>query len=180
MRSALFLALGLLAAGCGAQGEASNAAAAARFPALSGRVVDQADLLTAPQEQQLAAVSAAVEREIGPQFVVATVDSLQDKPIEFYSIDLVRHWGIGDAGRNDGVMLLVAPTERKVRIEVGTGLERRVTDPFGATVLREHVLPRFRDGDMAGGILAGSEAIAARLRSRASDAQIAAHDGLVL
>ena len=179
MRLALFLALGLLATGCGAQGEAANAGAEAKFQAL-GRVVDEADLLAPAEEQRIAAISAAIEREVGPQFVVTTVPSLRGEPIEFFSIDLARRWGIGHSERDDGVMLLVAPNERKVRIEVGRGLERRVTDPFAAEVLRDQVLPRFREGDLAGGILAGTEAIAARLRSPQTDSEIARQDGLVL
>jgi uncharacterized protein len=180
MRLALFLALGLLAAGCGAQGETSDAQTDNRFPALSGRVVDRADLLTPAEEQRLTAVSAALEREVGPQFVVATVPSLEGQPILFYSVDLARRWRIGHRERNDGVLMLIAPNERKARIEVGTGLERRVTDPFSAKVMREQLLPRFREGDMAGGIIAGSQAIVGRLRSRQTEAEIAAQDGLIL
>jgi uncharacterized protein len=180
VRSALFLAAALFAAGCGAQGEASSAKTGDRLPALVGRVVDNADLLTPAEEQRLALASAALERDVGPQFVVATVPSLEGRPILFYSVDLARSWGIGDRDRNDGVLMVVAPNERKARIEVGTGLERRLTDPFSAKVMREQMLPRFREGAMAEGIIAGSEAIVARLRSRQSEAEIAAQDGLVL
>jgi len=180
MRLAFLVALGLLAAGCSVQGEAGNAKADNSFPALTGRVVDQADLLPPALEQRLAAASAALEREVGPQLVVATVATLEGQPIEIYSIGLARHWGIGHPERHDGILMLVAPNERKARIEVAGGLERRVTDPFAAKVMREQILPRFREGDMAGGIVAGSSAIAERLRSRQSEAEIARQDGLVL
>lgn len=180
MRAALLFAIALLAAGCDAQGAATANAQGNHFPALTGRVVDQAGLLNPEQERRIGAASAAVERETGAQFVVATVRSLENRPIEEYGIDLGRRWGIGRRGHNDGVILLVAPNERKVRIEVGSGLERRVTDPFAGEVLRRAVLPRFRESDMAGGILAGSDAIVARLRSSKTEAQIAAEDGLVL
>lgn len=146
------------------------------FPALTGRVVDQANLLSPADEQRLTAASAAVEREIGPQFVVVTVSSLQGHSIEDYGVQLGRTWRIGSSAHNDGVMLIVAPNEHKVRIEVGYGLERRVTDPFASRVIRERIVPRFRANDFPGGIIAGSEAIVARLRSRQSDREIAAED----
>ena len=149
------------------------------FPALTGRVVDQADLLTSAQEQQLSAASEALEREVGPQFVIATVPSLEGYPILEYSIDLGRHWGVGNRDRNDGLILLVAPNERQVRISVGNGLERRVTDPYAARVIQEQMLPRFRAGDMSGAILTGSRKLIERLRSRQSDAEIARQDGVV-
>lgn len=174
----LFAALALALAACGSA--APPAAPAPVFPALTGRVVDQADLLSPAEERQLAAASAAVEHEVGPQFVIVTVNDLQGRTIEDYGVQLGRTWGIGHRGRNDGVMLIVAPNERKVRIEVGYGLERRVTDPFAAKVIRERMRPRFRDGDIPAAIIAGSDAIVARLRSRQSDREIAAEDHLVI
>ena len=173
----LFAAFAFLLAACG-----SAPAVAPRgpdFPALTGRVVDQADLLPAAEERRLAAASAALEREVGSQYVIATVPTLQGYPIEEYGVDLGRTWGIGSRERNDGVILLVAPNERQVRIEVGYGLEKRVTDPYAHRVIQERILPKFREGDMAGGIAAGSEAIIARLRSTRLDAEIAREDGLV-
>ncbi|MEA3009648.1 MAG: uncharacterized protein QOJ91_1340 [Sphingomonadales bacterium] len=149
------------------------------LPALSGRVVDGADLLTPAQEARLSAESEAIEKEVGAQYVVATVPSLNGRPIEDYSIALARHWGLGGKKRNDGLLLLVAPAERKVRIEVGYGLERRVTDPFAGRVIRERALPRFKEGNFPGGIEAASDALFARLRSGASDSEIARRDGVV-
>jgi len=179
----ILAALAIELAGCGeAPALPANTVtwkAAPEFPALTGRVVDQANLLSPADEQRLTAELAAVEREVGPQFVIVTVNSLQDRPILDYAVQLGRHWGIGHRGRNDGVILLVAPAERQVRIEVGYGLERRVTDPFAARVIREQMAPRFRQSDVAGAINAGSDAIIARLRSRQSDSQIAAEDHLV-
>ncbi len=149
------------------------------FPALGGRVVDAADLLTPAQEARLSARSAALEKDVGPQYVVVTVPSLGGRPIEQYGVDLGRHWGIGHKGRDDGVLLIVAPSERKARIEVGYGLERRVTDPFAGRVLREQAIPRFRQGDFPGGIVAASDALISRLRSKARDSEIASADGVV-
>lgn len=151
-----------------------------QFPAFTGPVVDQANLLDAGQEASLTGKLAAVERDVGPQFVVVTVPTLQGYSIEDYGVQLGRHWGIGNKKLNDGLLLIVAPAERKVRIEVGYGLERRVTDPFAAKVIQEQALPHFRAGDLARGIEASSAALIARLRSKESDSQIAKEDGLVL
>ena len=146
------------------------------FPALTGRVVDQANLLSPADEQRLSAASEAVEREVGPQFVIVTVGDLQGHSINDYGVQLGRTWRIGSRAHDDGILLIVAPNERKVRIEVGYGLERRVTDPFAARVIRERILPRFLARDFPGGIIAGSDAIIARLRSRQSDREIAVED----
>jgi uncharacterized protein len=149
------------------------------WPTLSGRVVDMADLLTPEQEAQLTRKSEALEHEVGPQYVIVTAASLNGLSIERYSIDLARHWGLGDAKRNDGLMLLVAPNERKTRIEVGTGLERRITDPYAARVIRERAVPRFEQGDYADGIEAATDALIARLRSAKSEPEIMREDGIV-
>jgi uncharacterized protein len=173
----------LALAGCGdapaASANAQGWPSPPAFPALTGRVVDQANLLSPADEQRLSAASAAVEREIGPQFVIATLSHLQGRSIEDYGVQLARTWAIGSRERNDGVLLIVAVAERKVRIEVGYGLERRITDPFAARVIREQILPRFRTGQPPAGIIAGSEAIVARLPSRQTDREIAAEDHLV-
>lgn len=168
---------GLLLAAC--QGAAPPAPAPDWLPELTGRVTDEADLLLPADEQALARASERVERERGHQFVVVTVDSLHGRSIEDFGLALGRTWGIGRRDHNDGLILLVAPNERKVRIEVGYGLERRITDPYAARVIDRHILPRFRDGDFRGGIRAGSDALIERLTSSASDAQIARIDGIV-
>jgi uncharacterized protein len=168
----------ILAAACGKPMPATQAAP--HFPALTGRVVDQADLLPADAEAKLSAQSAAVEREIGPQFVIVTIRDLEGRTIEDYGLRLGRAWGIGSKARNDGLLLIVAPQERKVRIEVGYGLEKRVTDAFAAKVIREKIVPRFTAGDYPGGIEAGSAQLVRRLRSKQTDRQIAAEDGMVI
>jgi len=180
--AARFLAAALLllaAGGCGRGQPAAAAAAEPSFPVLTGRVVDRADLLAPGDEAKLTQASAAVERETGHQFVVVTLASLDGYKIEDYAVRLGRHWGIGRKGVDDGVILIVAPRERKVRIEVGYGLEKRVTDPFAAKVIRERMVPAFQKGHLAEGIVAGSDAVVDRLRSKASDAQIRALDGVV-
>ena len=104
-------------------------AAAQTFPALTGRVVDQAELLIPEQEAALTAKAGGARAGlVSRQLVVATVHSLEDHPIEDYGYRLGRHWGIGQREANNGIILLVAPNERKVRIEVGYGLEPIMTD----------------------------------------------------
>lgn len=134
------------------------------FPPLTGRVVDAAKLLSPDQVQQLDQLSATVEKASSRQLVVATVPDLQGYPIEDYGYKLGRAWKIGQEGANNGVILLVAPKERKVRIEVGYGLEPIVTDALSSVIINQTILPRFRDNDMPGGIVAGAQAIAEQLK----------------
>ncbi len=135
-----------------------------RFPALSGRVVDQAGLLTPQKEAELTARLEALERDTTDQLVVVTLDSLQGLEIEDYGYRLGRAWGIGQAERNNGVLLIVAPEERKVRIEVGYGLEPVLTDGLSALIIHNEILPAFRDGHFERGIEQGVAALEAQLR----------------
>jgi uncharacterized protein len=154
----------------------ASPALAVDFPPLSGRVVDQADLLNPQQEQQLSQRLEALQRASSRQLVVATVSSLQDLPIEDYGYQLGRAWGIGQQGANNGIILLVAPNERKVRIEVGYGLEGIVTDALSSQIVNEQVLPHFRTNppDYAGGILAGADALIQQLQAPPEAAEQAA------
>jgi uncharacterized protein len=140
-------------------------ALAQNFPPLTGRVVDQADLLTPQQEADLTARLEAVQQATSRQFVVATVQSLEGREIEECGYQLGRHWGIGQSEANNGLILLVAPNERKVRIEVGYGLEGIMTDALSHAIIENDILPRFRENDYAGGILAGANAIIAQLQA---------------
>lgn len=142
------------------------ASAQPRFPALNGRrVVDEANVLPPATEQQLTQRLAELETATGRQLVVATVPSLQDYEISEYGYQLGRAWGIGSRARNDGAILLVAPRERQVRIEVGYGLEGVLTDALTSQILRNQVVPRFRANDMPGGIVAGADAVINQLRA---------------
>lgn len=143
---------------------AAPAAAVPTFPALSGRVVDDAKVLTPEATAQITRLSEQVEQASGRQLVVATVPDLQGYPIEEYGYQLGRFWKIGQEGANNGIVLLVAPTDRKVRIEVGYGLEPIMTDALSAQIISEQVLPRFKAGDLPGGVLAGAQAIAEQLK----------------
>lgn len=140
-----------------------------QFPRLGGRVVDEADLLPPHQEQELAARLAALEQQKRAQFVVVTVNSLQGYSIEEFGVKLGRHWGVGSKEKNDGALLIVAPNERKVRVEVGYGLEKNLPDHFAAKVIREVILPDFRQGAFPEGIMEASDIIMDRLRSGRTD-----------
>ncbi len=129
------------------------------FPALTGRVVDDAGILPPGDVAALTAKLAAHEQRTGQQVVVATVKSLQGQAIDTYGYQLGRAWGIGQKGKNTGAILLVAPTERKVRIEVGYGLEGALTDAISSTIITGVILPRFRGGDIPGGVVAGADAM---------------------
>ena len=141
------------------------------FPQLTGRVVDDAHLLTAEQVQDLTSKSAALEASKGAQLVVATVPSLQGYPIEDYGYRLGRAWGIGQKGKDNGVILLVAPSEHKVRIEVGYGLTPYITDILSGRIIRDSITPKFKQGDMAGGIEAGVNDILGQLSKSPEDAK---------
>ena len=134
-------------------------AAAQTFPKLTGRVVDQAGLLTPAQVVDITSKSEALEQASGRQFVVATVNSLEGRTIEDYGYRLGRAWGIGQEQKDDGVILLVAPNERKVRIETGYGARVFLTDAVSSVIIREAIIPRFKAGDMGDGIVAGSDPV---------------------
>jgi len=138
--------------------------AAQEFPPLTGRVVDSANIIPADIEAELTAKLEALEAQTQRQLVVATVPDLDGYDIADFGYRLGREWGLGDAERNDGALLLVAPTERKVRIEVGYGLEGSLTDALSSIIIQNSIIPRFRDDDYPGGIVAGTDAIIAQLQ----------------
>ncbi|MFM4978905.1 YgcG family protein [Aeromonas caviae] len=133
--------------------------AAPDFPALTGRVVDEANLMSRKQAHQLAQQLAVFEKRSGVQLVVVSIDTLAGDTIEEYGYQLGRHWGIGQKGKNNGVLLIIAQDERKVRIEVGYGLEGALPDAIAANIIQTRILPAFKRGDMVAGILAGSQGI---------------------
>jgi uncharacterized protein len=134
------------------------------FPPLTGRVVDLAGKLTPLAEQSLTQQLAAHEQATTNQIVVVTLPTLQGYTIEEFGYQLGRHWGIGQQDKNNGVLLLVAPTERVVRIEVGYGLEGVLTDALASDIIHNNILPRFRRGDFEGGIEQGTASILAAIR----------------
>jgi uncharacterized protein len=129
------------------------------FPPLTGRVVDDAGVLNASLQSQLTDMLAAHERATGEQVVVVTLDSLQGFSIEDFGYQLGRYWGIGQKGKNNGVLLIVAPKEHKVRIEVGYGLEGQLTDATSRSIIENDIVPSFKRGDFNAGVLAGTSSI---------------------
>jgi uncharacterized protein len=136
-----------------------GAVAQPRFPALSGRVVDQANILSASTRARLTEILDAHEKKTSNQVVVVTLSSLQGYDIADFGVRLGRAWKLGQADRNNGAVLLVAPNERAVRIEVGYGLEGDLTDARSHAIIQNEILPRFRAGDIEGGIVQGTLAI---------------------
>ena len=141
-----------------------NIALAQTFPALTGRIVDEANLLDPAQEAALTVKLEGLETRTKRQFVVATLNSLQGYDIADYGYQLGRHWaigqdGLGEAEKDNGAILIIAPNERKLRIEVGYGLEPVLTDGFSSSVIRNDITPSFKAGDFAGGIDIGVDKI---------------------
>jgi uncharacterized protein len=142
-------ALALLAAPAAAQ------SALPEFPQLSGRVVDEADILPDSVRVDLVSKLARLEAKTSDQLVVVTLRSLRGQTIEQYGVALGRHWKVGQKDKNNGVLLIVAPTDRKVRIEVGYGLEGVLPDAVAKYIIEHTILPHFRASDMAGGVARG-------------------------
>lgn len=141
----------------------SAATLAAPFPALTGRVVDEAGILSPQVEAELSAQLAAHEQSTSNQVVVVTLKSLQGYDTADYANRLFRLWGLGQKDRNNGVLLIVAPTERKLRIEVGYGLEGALTDAESFSIIEREIKPPFRQGNYEQGIRAGVAAIIAAI-----------------
>jgi uncharacterized protein len=141
------------------------------YPALTGRIVDGANLIAPEARQRIEAKLKAHEDKTSDQLVVATVPSLQDVTIEDFANGLFRFWKLGEAKTNNGVLLLVAPNERKVRIEVGYGLEGALTDALSKVIITTAVAPKFKTGDFAGGIEGGVDAILSILAGDAEEWQ---------
>ena len=147
------------------------ALAAPNFPALTGRVVDSANILSAATKEDLNQKLAALEQKTSRQLVVVTIPSLQGYDISDYGYQLGRAWGIGQAKLNNGILLIVAPTEHRVRIEVGYGLEPIVTDALSSVIIQTQILPKFRAGDFNGGVEAGVDALVQQLSLETSEAE---------
>ncbi|HYU34220.1 MAG TPA: TPM domain-containing protein [Thermoanaerobaculia bacterium] len=132
-------------------------------PFLSGRVVDEAGMLPPDARQRIEQKLAAYEQRTGSQVVVLTVDSLQGDPIEDFSVRVAQTWKLGQKGKDNGVLFLIAKQEHLLRIDVGYGLEPELTDAESGRILDNVVRPAFRNGDFAGGIEKGVDAILAAL-----------------
>ena len=132
------------------------ASAAPTFPTLTGPVVDEVSLLDSGSQSQLAALLKQHEQATGNQVVVAVIKDLQGYEIKDYGYQLGRHWGIGQKGKDNGALLIIAPKERKVAIEVGYGLEGQLTDVISHNIIQTKITPAFRQDQYAQGIIAGT------------------------
>lgn len=150
---------------------AALAVFAVSFPALTGRVVDQAKIISADSRNAIEPKLADLEAKSGIQLVVATVTSLEGQEIEPYANELFRSWKLGEKTKNNGVLLLVAPNEHRVRIEVGYGLEGTLTDALSKVIITNAIAPRFKTGDFSGGISRGIDDIITVLTTDSSEWQ---------
>ncbi|MGB7692488.1 MAG: YgcG family protein [Pseudolabrys sp.] len=144
---------------------------AINFPALTGRVVDQANIIQPDTRVALEQKLADLEDKSGIQLVVATVMSLEGQEIEPYANELFRKWALGEKKKNNGVLLVVAPNERRVRIEVGYGLEGTLTDALSKVIISNAMTPRFKAGNFSEGISRGVDDIITVLTTDASEWQ---------
>lgn len=164
-RAVLLAAAFMSLAGCGAPANSAAAVATCggKTTILTGRVVDGANILANDDERALTAQLSSLEAGTKHQMVIVTLPSLNGMRIEDYGLCLGKGWGVGRKGVDDGLLFIVAPNERKVRIEVGKGLENLLTNDEAATILNANVMPAFRSGDMKGGIGKGTSAIIGEL-----------------
>jgi uncharacterized protein len=146
-------------------------ALALSFPPLTGRIVDQANIIPPDARNAIEPKLRDLEDKSGIQLVVATVTSLEGQEIEPYANQLFRTWKLGEKAKNNGVLLLIAPNERRVRIEVGYGLEGTLTDALSKIIISNAIAPRFKAGDYSGGITRGVDDIITVLTTDASEWQ---------
>jgi len=137
--------------------------AAPVYPELTGRVVDDAHVLSPQVQSDLTLKLAALEQKTSRQLVVVTVPTLGGDDIEDYGVGLLRKWGVGQKGLNNGALFIIAPSEHRVRVEVGYGLEGMLTDALSSVILQRAAIPKFKAGDYSGGIVDGADALIAQL-----------------
>ena len=131
----------------------------ADVPYLSGRVVDNAEILKSATRERVSAVLKAHEQATGNQIAVLTVPTIGNEAIEEYASEVFAAWKLGQKGKDNGVLLLIAPKDRKLRIEVGYGLEGTLTDAVASRIIRNVITPQFKSGDFDKGVADGVDAI---------------------
>lgn len=134
------------------------------FPKLTGRIVDNAEIIDDKTEKELITLIEQEDKRAGNEIVIATLKTLQDYEISDYGYQLGRHWGVGKKDKDNGIILIVAPQERKVRIEVGTGLEPIITDFRSKMIIEYDIIPSFKAGNMQAGIVKGTKKIIEHLK----------------
>jgi len=135
-------------------------------PALQGRVNDYANLISPDQKQRIEAQLAQFEQQTGNQVVVLTIPTLNGEDIEGYANRVARAWALGQKGKDNGVLLVVAHQDRRMRVEVGYGLEPVLTDLQTSVIQNEVIIPYFKKGDFGGGIEAGVKAILSTIQGK--------------
>ena len=138
----------------------------ADVPYLTGRIVDNAEILKPETRRRLTEMLRQHEQKTTNQIAVLTVKTLQGEGIEEYAVRVFEHWKLGKKGKDNGVLVVVAPQERRMRIEVGYGLEGTLPDAVAARIIRNVMTPRFKQGDYDGGIAQGAETIVAHLEGK--------------
>jgi uncharacterized protein len=141
-------------------------ARAADVPFLSGRVVDNAEILQPATRDKIAAMLKAHEQATGNQIAILTVRTLDGEAVEDYAVRVFASWKLGQKGKDNGVLVVVAPQDRKMRIEVGYGLEDKVTGAGSSWICRNVMTPQFKAGDFDKGIADGAVAIVAQLEGK--------------
>ena len=152
----------------------SSSAIAATIPTPTGYVNDFANVLDGSTKNQLEQFLTAFEAKTGEEVAVVTVESLEGTTIEDYAVRLYQQWGIGKKGKDNGVLILVAPNDRQARIEVGYGLEGVINDAMAGRIIRDQMIPAFREGNYGAGILQGTQVVVSIL---AKDAGIQLNTG---
>lgn len=147
---------------------------AALPPRPEGPVYDGANVIPDATEAEIDAKLRALSRDTGKTLVVATVPSLDDQAIEEYAVELFETWGIGDAEKDEGALILVAPNERRTRIEVGLGSEGVLPDALAGRIIDGDMIPRFKEGDYGGGIAAATDSVIEQLKREPTDAKAVA------
>src|ERR1700674_2043327 len=173
-RAAATAAVAAALAAAGTSAMAAPPAAAKEVPFLSGRVVDEAGLLSAAARQRIDGELAALERETGDQVAVLILQSLGGEPLEEYSVKVAQTWKLGQKGKDNGILLLISRDDRKLRIEVGYGLEGTMTDLRSNEIIDQVIRPRFQQGDFDGGVEQGVDAIVKVLHGQPLPARPAA------
>lgn len=146
------------------------AAQEAPVPYLTGRVVDNAEILSADTRRRLTEALRQHEQSSGNQIAVLTVPTIHGESIEEYAVRVFEQWKLGQKGKDNGVLVVIVPEDRRMRIEVGYGLEGVVTDAHASRIIRNVMTPRFRERDFNGGTMRGVDALVAQLEGRQATA----------
>ncbi|HET9404432.1 MAG TPA: YgcG family protein, partial [Burkholderiales bacterium] len=164
MRAPRWLLVALLAFPLAGEAQRSD------IPFLTGRVVDNAEIVKPDTRRRITGQLQAHEQKTTNQIAVLTVPTLGGESVEEYSTRVFEQWKLGQKGKDNGVLVVVVPQDRRMRIEVGYGLEGTLPDAIAARIIRNVMTPRFKEGDYDGGIAQGVGAIIAQLEGKPSQA----------